>query len=308
MSWFLYAFLAAFLYSCSIVSDTYLLTRQFKKISELSLTTAAALAGIPLLAVFLLFVRPFPTLKTMAYGLVAGWLLILAYQIYYVALRKADAALITTLFQLVLPFNFIIGVVFFDEKPTILQIVGLVIISVGSTLISLEQKEKKWKLRLDVLLLMAVASLLLSTSDAVFKNAAEDLPFMTLAISEYASSVFAGVLLYLLVPRIRKELHTLRTSFTSTFGMLQINEAFTLGGTLAIRYSLVIGPLALIQGVMGTQPLMVLLLTGALGLFGVKLYGSRKKRLPFRHLVLKISAIIIVCAGSALISGAANNL
>ena len=308
MSWFFYALLAAFVYSCSIVTDKFLLTKQFSKISELSLTTAAALAGIPLLAIFLLFVRPFPTLKTMAFGLVAGWLLMSAYQIYYIALRKSDAALITTLFQLVLPFNFILGMVLFDERPSLLQLLGLIIIAVGSTLISLEQKQKKWRLKRDILLLMALASILISISDAVFKNAAQDLPFMTLAISEYASSVLAGLLLLAFVPRVRKELGSLRKSLRVTAGMLQLNEAFTLGGTLAIRYAIVIGPLALIQGVMGTQPLIVMILTAILTSLGIKLQLNDKKHTNRSHTILRVFAILIVCVGSVLISGAADGL
>jgi len=308
MSWFFYALLAAFVYSCSIVTDKLLLTRQFKKVSELSLTTAAALAGIPLLAVFLVFVRPFPDLNTLAYGLAAGWLLILAYQLYYIALRKADAALITTLFQLVLPFNFIVGMVFFDEKPTLLQVAGLLIISLGATLISLEQKERKWRLRTDVLLLMASASLLLSTSDAVFKNAAENIPFSTLAVSEYASSVLAGLLLFICVPKVRRELMSIRTKLSQTFGVLEFNELLTLGGTVAIRYALVIGPLALIQGVMGTQPLMVMVMVGVLGIFGIRMEAKAKKRNPLQHTLIKLVAIILVCTGSIFISGAASSL
>jgi len=308
MNWFFYALLAAFVYSCSIVIDKALLTRQFRSISELSLTTAAALAGIPLLAILLLFVRPLPSLHTLKFGLAAGWLLILAYQLYYIALRKADAALITTLFQLVLPFNFIIGIVFFNEKPTLLQVAGLIIITLGATLISLEQKERKWRLRTDVLLLMASASLLLSTSDAVFKNAAENIPFFTLAVSEYASSVIAGFLLFLLVPKVRRELSSLRNKLTNTLGVLEFNELLTVCGTIAIRYSLVIGPIALIQGVMGTQPLMVMLIIGMLGLFGIHMETRSKKRGSLRHTMVKLVAIIFVCTGSVFISGAASKL
>jgi drug/metabolite transporter (DMT)-like permease len=304
MSWFIYALLAAFLYSSSIVIDKFLLNRQLKRLSEISYTAIAALAGIPFLAVLLVFVRPLPNINTLLYGLAAGWLLMIAYQFYYMALRRSDAALVTTLFQLLLVFNFIFGVSLFNDQPSPTQIVGLVIIAVGVILISLEEKEEKWRLRGDVLLLMIGASLLLSLSDVVFKFAAEDIPFFTLAVSEYISSVIAGLLLITFIPKVRREFRSLMPSLKKSASLMELNETFMLTGTIAIRYALVIGPLALIQGVMGTQPFMVIIIVTLLSLLGIKLNAPKPKSLhPVIRRLLEISAIILVCIGSTLISG-----
>lgn len=305
MSWFVYALVAATFFSASVLADKFLLTRYFRRTSTITLSAAAALAGLPFLGVFLLLLGRLPNIRTFLVGLSAGWLLIAAYQIYYEALKRADTALITTLFQLILPFNFIIGVTFFDERPKLPQIAGLLIIAVSAFIISLEEKEQKWVLRKDILLLMGSASLLVSLSDAVFKFAAESTPFLELAVSEYASTVLAGILLFILVPKIRRELKSLKSSVRAAGATLSFNEALTLAGTLTLRYALVIGPLALVQGVLAAQPLITVVMVSLLGLLGVKINAPklhiRRKALK---LTMEFGAIALVLLGSLLISGA----
>lgn len=305
MSWFLFALLAATLFSSSILCDKIILNRYFDKISELSLTTAAALAGFPLLIIFYFIVGSVPDTRTFLTGLVAGWLIIAAFQLYYKALNRSDPALVTTLFQLVLPINFVLGLTLFNEDITSLQVLGIVIIAISSLVISLEEKQKKWRLRSDVLLLMLSASVLVSFSDVVFKLGAQNAPFAELALAEYASSVLAGVLLFASSKKVRQELESIRKKAKRTFTILQFNEALNLGGTLAIRFALISGPIALVQGVMGLQPFIVLIIGSILAYFGVNTNRSKKKR--SRNAVLaEFVAIIAVCSGSVLISGAVN--
>lgn len=303
MSWFFYAFIAATLFSGSVLTDKFLLTRYFKNVSTLTLTAAAAIAGAPFLLLFVLLFNKIPDARTFITGLSAGWMLMAAYQIYYVALRKADTALISTLFQLILPFNFIIGITYFNEQPTSIQIAGLVIVGIASVIISLEEKEKKWSLRADTLLMMAAASMLVSLSDAVFKFGAENSSFLSLAISEYSSTLIAGVIIIILSKKVRHELKKLRKNFSQTTGVLGFNEGLSLGGTLALRYALVIGPIALVQGVLSAQPLITVILVAVLSFFGLKINGPPQKQKRVIKVVMEIGAVILVCIGSAMLSG-----
>ncbi len=301
MSWFLFALLAAVLQTSSIVTDELLLGKHFKRISELSLTAAAALAGIPLLLVFAALVDQMPSPRTFLLGIAAGWLILGAYQLYYTALRKSDASLVATLFQLVIVFNLLLGITIFREHPTTLQLTGLIAVTIAAVIISFEQREKKWKLRTDVLVLMSSASLLLSISDVVFKYAAEGSAFLTLSMAEYSSTALAGILLVFLSSKVRRELWSIRRSVRSVVGIIELNELFTLFGALAIRYALVIGPLALIQGVMGTQPFIALVLGGMLGFLGIT--KKKKHGQSTKELVIRIVLISLAAFGSALISG-----
>lgn len=303
MGWFLFAFIAATLFSGSVLTDKFLLTRYFKNVSTLTLTAAAALAGTPFLIIFILLFNKIPDLRTFLTGLTAGWMLMAAYQIYYVALKKADTALISTLFQLILPFNFILGITYFNEQPSLVQIIGLVIVALASFIISLEEKERKWSFRLDVLLMMAAASLLVSLSDAVFKFGAENSSFLSLAISEYSSSLLAGIIIIALSSKVRRELKKLRKNFGRTTRVLGFNEGLTIGGTLALRYALVIGPIALVQGVLSAQPLITVILVSLLAFFGLRINEPSSIKKRSLKVIMEIGAVILVCVGSAMLSG-----
>ena len=303
MGWFIYALVAATLFSGSVLTDKFLLTRYFKNVSTLTLTAAAALAGAPFLLIFILLFNDIPDARTFLTGLTAGWMLMTAYQIYYVALKKADTALISTLFQLILPFNFIIGITYFNEQPTITQIVGLVIVGIASIIISLDEKESKWTFRVDILLMMAAASLLVSLSDAVFKFGAENSSFTSLAISEYSSALLAGIIIIVFSKKVRRELKKLRKHLSRTTSVLGFNEGLTLGGTLALRYALVIGPIALVQGVLSAQPLITVIMVTILSFFGLKINEQRSAQKRTLKVAVEIGAVILVCIGSAMLSG-----
>jgi len=304
MSWFYFALLAATLYSGAIIGDKLILTKYFSKVSEFSLTTAAALSGLPLLIVFYLLVGEIPSTRLMVTGFIAGWLMLGAFQLYYKALNRADAALITTLFQLILPFNFIFGLWFFQESVSYLQILGLLIISISSLAISLEQKEKKWQLKSNVLLLMVSASLLASLSDVVFKLGGDSESFLQLSLAEYSSTVAAGIIILIASKKVRTELRGLGKHLRGTVSFLQMNELLNLFGTLSIRFAIISGPIALVQGVMGSQPFIVLIMSLVLGTLGVK--SLRVKHLTKKSLAVELTAMLAVCAGAIMISGAIN--
>jgi bacterial/archaeal transporter family protein len=302
MSWFGYSLLAAFFLSSSIVLDKFLLTRHFHKLSEVTLTTAAALSGVPLLFIYFVIVPQLPSKAIFLSGFAAGMLILAGYQVYYQALKNNDAALVTTLFQLILPFNLMFGILFFNESPTGWQYVGILLVICAATVISLEERESKWIIGKKVLLQMATASMLVSLSDIVFKKASESAPFLTLAVAEYSSSVVLGVVLFFAFKKVRRELFSIGRNIFSTSRLLTLNEVFTLGGTLSIRYALVIGPLALVQGVMATQPFIVMVIVAFLSLFGLKLH-HKKQKLTAVHFTLRAASIVTVIAGSVLISG-----
>lgn len=302
MHWLIYSFIAAVLYSTTIIIDKHLLDRRLKNVSAATVTALAGLAGLPFLGILIALQQSFPTKQTLIYGTLAGWLIMLGYQLYYVALKKSDASLVTTLFQLILPFNYFFGLLFFDERLTLVKLVGLLIISCGVTIVTMEQHESKWQFRKDTFAIMLVASLCVSMSDVVFKKAVTEDNFVSVAITEYASSVAAGILLFIFSKNIRRQLKTLRGTYKKLFAIGQTNEILTLSATFALRYALILGPLALVQGVLSTQPLLVMLMSGLLAFLFPRLRQHKKR--SKKRLIAETIATILVIIGSALIVGA----
>ena len=227
-------------------------------------------------------------------GFITGWLVLGAYQLYYSALRIAEASLVSTLFQFILPINYVLGLVFFNEKITLLQFLGLVIIVTSATVLAAEEREDKWVVNKKVIGLMILASLCISVSDALFKGVAEHNSYITLAITEYSSTLIAGFLLYAILPNIRKELKNLRGTYKKLSIIAFSNEFFTTVGNFSLRYALLLGPIALVQGMMGAQPFFVLGIAALLALFFPHLRQHKKKtKKRFRTELVAMASVVI---------------
>jgi uncharacterized membrane protein len=299
MSWALYALLASLLFSSSVLIDKQLLTKQFSKLSETTLTAAAALAGIPFLAVFYFYLPSLPNARTFATGLLAGWLTIGAYQLYYYSLKTAHPAIVAMLFQLVLPFNFLFGVMLFNEKISLLQVVGLTLIVIASIQASYSDVSKKQQnIGTKTFLLMTSASFCIAIASVVFKDAAATNNFTQLAFAEYTSSVVAGLILYVSSKKVRSELALLKKHLVSSSLLLQTNEAANLGGNILLRYATVIGPLALVQGFLSLQPFIVLGLSFILA----KLFRYKSNSTRITHKKSLYAYMALAAVGSIAIS------
>lgn len=299
MSWYLYTLLAGVFLSASVILDKHIVDKRLGHVSATTITALAGLAGIPFLAGILFLFPTVPSPRIMLLGTATGWLLIAAYQLYYTALRRADASLVTTLFQFILPFNYLFGVIVFREHIHTINIAGLILIALAATIIASEERQKKWRLRGDVLGIMLVASALISCSDALFKAAAAETSFKEVIIVEYASSILAGLVL-LSFKKVRQELRSLKKIAGNVTLMSQTNELLNLGGMLALRYALTIGPIALIQGALAAQPIIVFTMALLLGfVFPHMQQHTRRSRWRYTFEAASMCAVI---AGSVLIT------
>ncbi len=300
MHWIVFALLATVLFACNSVIDKHLIDRHFKYINASTITVLAALAGVPFLIGLLIFGGAVPDTRTLLFGFLSGWMVLGAYQLYYRALRVADASLITTLFQLILPFNYIFGIVFLNEHLTLLQLAGVVLIVIAASATSIEEREESWKFRWDVILLMTIASLLISLSDLTFKHVVETTPFIEIATAEYMSSIVAGLLLLAFMPSVRTNLKKMRGIYKKLFFISESNEFFTFTGSLAMRYAIFLGPIALVQGIMGAQSIVVLAIARLLAFFFPALRQHQKK--SKKYFMIEVASMVVVVAGGIMVS------
>lgn len=135
MLWFWLSLFAATLYAGSNFIDKYLVAKTLKDVSTTTVSAIEAVAGLPFAFIFSILVAfygNFPNLKTFILGSVAGWILIIAFQAYYKALRLADASIVASLFQLIIPFNYIFGLIFLNESPSVIKLTGCLAIMIRS--------------------------------------------------------------------------------------------------------------------------------------------------------------------------------
>lgn len=301
MTWFLLSILSTVLFSFTNFIDKYLISVKLSKLSSVSITALAGIAGLPLLSIFtaiILGIDKLPSVRTLVFGILASWFFMAGIQAYYYSLSQADTSIVASLFQLILPFNFIFGFVLFDELPSAIRLVGIILILCGSVLISIERTAGKRVFHKKVLLYMLAASLCISMSDVIFRIGTQQSHTVSVMFSEYLGTVLGGFML-ILVPSIRRQVFgAFRKHRASILKITQINEAINLAGILCMRTALVLAPLVLVQAALGTQPL-VLILVGALLTL---LYPHKiQENIARTQLRSKLLAGSIIVAGSVLL-------
>ncbi len=301
MNWLIFSLLASTLFAMSSLTDKLFIDRVLKNTSAITVVILSALAGLPFLFLLVVFSEKLPDFKTVIFGFAASWLILTGTHFYFSALRHAEAAVIMSIFQLILPFNYLFGLIFFDEKLALTQIIGAVIVMGGSVAVSIEEQEKGWGIKKNAVFLMMLASLLYSMSDVVFKFGGQQSDFFPLAIAEYSGTALGGLIIYFLSPKVHRELNEIfSTNKIKVVSITQLNEAFYLTASFLFRYALLIGPIALVQSIVGTSPIFVLIIAWILGII-----LPRYKQIDARSSkgsIIKIAAMLVSTSGIVLMS------
>lgn len=260
---------AAVLFSVASFIDEELLSVRLAGFSVTLLTVVASLSGAPLLlglGIVGASTGSLPGPSSALAGLVAGWLVIAGFQCYYKALERSSAFVAGSLFQLVVPFNYVFGRVFFDERLSTDEVIGVALILCGSMALSYERTSADQVRSLSVFYWMCGASSLISISDVTFKSASIEDGFLPPAIAEYSASVLAGLVILLVGRRVRDEARSLlrRREAASVGVPAHVNEVVVLAGTLLLRYAITSASLVVVQAVLASQPLIMLAIATAL--------------------------------------------
>jgi hypothetical protein len=259
MGWIIFTTLAALLYNSSILTDEQLLKGPLSKLSTLAYTAIAGIAGLPILFLIGVIFRPVLSADAFLGGLAVGLFVLVGYQLYYLALRRSGSALATTMFGLIIPMSYLAGGIFFDERVTYAGIIGTIMVLAASTLMALDKNDDDISFDWQAFLYMLFAVFFLCAGSIVFKDKAEGTSYAAVAYSEYMVSVIYGLVL-LIIPSVRKGLYNLLPDLRAVFGLTQINEVFSLGGTLSARYASVIGPLGVSTALIEAQQPTLLLI------------------------------------------------
>jgi uncharacterized membrane protein len=301
VSWLLFAFTAPVLWAVSTHIDKYVVERWFRQgnVAVLLVFTAAINLLLPVLiwlwrpaAVAL----PAPDIAVIA---ASGMLSMTAMFFYLQALQSAEASMIAPLFQTAPLFGYGLGYLVLHETLSRLQLAGGAVTVAGALLLSVEPAGRGVRLRGRLMLLMLGCAFALSLSSLVFKFFAVRTEFWgTLAWNSSGEALFGVALL---VPgRNRRQLGVmLRANTAAVLTINAVNEVVNLGGSLAVRYALLLAPLSLVQAVSGTTSLFVFGFGVLLSLLAPRL---GREDLSLHTLLQKGLAAALVVVGVVLLS------
>ncbi|HSW80688.1 MAG TPA: EamA family transporter [Candidatus Saccharimonadales bacterium] len=300
--WLGLSLFAALLFATTSFFDKYLLNKVTRNFSAASYIALSSIAGLPILIVLYFLARSSLANYsgwTIATALCAGLLLVSGYYLFFRCLGFADTSIVAILFQMAVVFNLIFGWIFLHEHLGASAITGIILILVGATVLNIEIDGGKFRFKPGVFIPMLGASILVSLSDVLFKHTALSANYIGTQFFSYLSITLTGAALYILFPKIRRQLSAFIRSKNKPLKISTANEAINASGVLLVNYALILGPIALVQAAVSVEAFFAVII----GIFLTRYFPKIiKENVGRGHVAIKIFSCLIIIAGISLIS------
>lgn len=300
MNWFFIALGAPFLWAIVNIYDQYLVKKYstghrgsgglviFSGItgiftSVLIVIFTSGVFNIPLVDKILLIITG---------GLSIGWIILYLYTI-----EIEDISFIVPWFSMVPIFGYILGYIFLGETLNLHQLIGTTIVLLGIILISIDfSLEEKFKFKWKPVINMIFVCLIVAIIGVIFKYVTITDRFWISSFWEYFGLGIFGVLIYVFVPKYRKEFAYMnKAGGSKIFGLNAMSEFLTVVGNLLTNYALLLAPVAMVYLVGAFQPVIVLVLV----IIGTKFFPKIiTEKIHHQVLIPKIVAVVIIIVGS----------
>jgi len=302
MNWFFLALIGPILWSIVNHLDKYLLEKYFKHGGTGALMIFSSLIGI-LVVPLIYFFHP----EVWDISLINKLLMIfveilstIALWFYFKSLEKDEASVVVPFYQLIPVFGYMFGYLMLGETLTIQQLLSMVLIISGASIISFEiDEENKFRLKKQTVFFMLSSVVLIAFSDVLYKKVAIAESFWSSTFWAYVGLGIIGVLIFSLNKNYRKEfLSTFKENNFKIIGLNGFNEIITIIGNLCTAFSYLLVPITLVLMVNSFQPVFVFFFGILITLFVPKLSAEK---ITLMHLSQKILAILIMGAGTYLL-------
>lgn len=302
MIWFLIALAGPFLYSMTNHIDKILLEKYFKKggVGTLILfTSLLSLIATPFL--FLIDPSVFSVdIKNLLILSLVGFLNICVLWCYLMALEQDEASVVIVFYQLVPIFAYIMGYFILGETLTMMQLIAMAIVILGTTIISFEiDNENHFTLRKKTIFLMLTASFFWALESVIFKLVAIEENVWHSLFWEHVVMVSIGIIIFTFSSSYRSNfLLTLKNNSGAILSLNILNESLYMIGNTVVAYAYLLAPIALILLANSFQPIFVF----AIGIF-LTIFFPRiaTEKIHIKHLWQKLIAIVITGLGTYLL-------
>ena len=226
--------------------------------------------------------------------LVSSIIYTLATYFYFKALSKNDASIVVVMFQLIPVFSYILALIFFNERLTIQQIIGSIIIILSAVIISFDFEEKNNNSKFQALVLMIFSSLLYATYFILFDVAIRDSSYNSCAFWYQVGFLLIGIVLMCIRSFRTTFIKAIKTNGKRYLSLNVTNEAINLWANLLVNFANVTIPIAIANILNGFQGAFVFIL----GVIGVQvLPKSFKEDLRRKIVIQKIGCIVLSVVG-----------
>jgi drug/metabolite transporter (DMT)-like permease len=302
MNWFLWAILGPILWSASNHIDKFLLNKKLKGVGKEALIMYSTLFGLVILPLAYFFdPKIFSiSLSSIFYLILAGWISSIAIYLYLYALENEETSIVMPFFQTIPIFGFILGFLFLKESLSAHQILGSIIVILGSLLLSIEiNVSNKIGFKSGVVFLTLGSSLAFATYETLFKVVAVEDGFWVSTFWQYFGLFIFGLILFIAKKKHRSDfLHLLQKHDFKFLTINILNESLTIAGNMCYNFALILAPIAVVMSIAGYQPIFVFIGGVILTKFFPKI---AKEDISYKNLIQKIIATTMVLIGTIVI-------
>lgn len=283
--------------------DKYLLSKYFKGISPAVLVMFSSLVGLLIAPILLLLDLSAIHIPATEAGILilSGILFILHTIPYFFALDQDETSLVAPLFLISPVIAMIFGYIFLGEILTQQQILGSLLVLMGSFGLLVRMGEGKAKFKWGIFWLMSTASFLIATQTLLFKVTALQSSFITAAFWQFIGFVVPASAMLAFSKKFRKQLrYVFKVNATKVLGLNLGNELLASVAVLTVGFVSLSAPLGLVVVIAeGTQPFFVLLFGILLSILLPKI---AKEDISKKALLQKFIMIIVMFMGVAMIN------
>lgn len=302
MTWFLIALVGPLMYAVTNHIDKILLEKYFKNSGVGTIIIFSS--------IFSVFVLPFLFLIDKAVLdvggiqiiilLIVGVLGALILWCYLLALRNEEVSVAIVFYQIMPVFGYILSYLILGETLTKLQIMAMVIIILGTTIVSFEiDSENKFKLRRKTIIPMLAASFFWALGGVLFKLVALEENVWRSFFWENVGLLVVGIVIFIFIRSYRRNfLLALSSNSKKILSLNALNEFFYIMGNLAFAYAYMLAPIALVLLTDSFQSIFALIIGIILTIFFPKI---STEKIGAKHLWPKIIAIVITGIGTYLL-------
>jgi drug/metabolite transporter (DMT)-like permease len=187
--------------------DKFLIEKYFKTKGTGTLLIFSSLIGIIVAPIFFL-IKP-EVLQISLFNalilLVSGMIEVIVFWLYFKALEDEEVSIVVPFLQLIPVFAYALGYFLLGEVLTPKQLIAMVIIIFGASLLSVEiDEENKFKLRKKTVLLMSLSAFLSAFASVVFKYVILEEDFWISTFWSYIGLGLFGIILFVFFRRYRE--------------------------------------------------------------------------------------------------------
>ncbi len=262
-TWFILAMISPLLWAICNHIDKHLLEKYFKEGGVGTLIIISALVSVLATPVFYLIDSSVLDIGKANFGIlvVAAMLEVIVLWAYLNAMQKDDSTTVVLYWQLVPVFGVIAGWFFLGEIIKDNQLVAMVTILIGTTIISLEEVEGKFRFKWRTVMYMAIACAAWATELTLFKVAALEENVWRSLFWKHIILGILGLLTYILVSKYRKSfILVMRSNSVPILSANLLNEALYILGTVSYGLAVMLAPVALVLLTTTFQSIFVLLI------------------------------------------------